>query len=497
MFRIVMKKIILFSLILFITRSASALDIIKPNVAGMFYPSDQDKLRQMVDDFIDKAEIKPIDGDIKLIICPHAGYIYSGGVAGYAYKAVKGKDFKTVVIIAPSHNTGFDGISIYESGIFRTLLGDIPVDEELAKKFIQYDKKIYFYPKAFQKEHSLEVELPFLKEALKDFKVVPMIFGYPSFENSKILGKALTDILKERSDVLVVVSTDMSHYHSYAEALKLDKQSIEKVKNLDFKGLFKALENGGCELCGSGGVIAGLIYCSDSGIETAEILKYANSGDVTGDKDAVVGYFSAVFYKAKKDNDAKSEKNIMPQNSELSAAQRKRLLEIARKSIESYVKDRKKIKLEETDPALSKIQGAFVTLNEGGELRGCIGQIEGAQPLYQAVSNMAIEAATGDPRFMPVTEKELSKIHIEISVLSPLEKVAGADKIILGKHGVIVRRGFRSGVFLPQVATQTNWSKEEFLGYLCAHKAGLPEDAWKDKNTELYVFTAEVFGEEK
>lgn len=179
----------------------------------------------------------------------------------------------------------------------------------------------------------------------------------------------------------------------------------------------------------------------------------------------------------------------------LNKNQRKKLLELARSSIETYLKTGKKIEINVTDPVLTKVMGAFVTLEKAGQLRGCIGSIIGRTPLYLTIRDMAVEAAVDDPRFTPLGLPELAEVEIEISVLSPLERVDSADKIQLGAHGVMVKRGFNSGVFLPQVATQTGWSKEEFLSNLCAHKAGLAADAWKDKTTELYVFTAEVFSE--
>jgi AmmeMemoRadiSam system protein A len=179
----------------------------------------------------------------------------------------------------------------------------------------------------------------------------------------------------------------------------------------------------------------------------------------------------------------------------LTKEQRKKLLGLARNSIETYLTTGRKLEVSETDPLLLQNMGAFVTLHKAGELRGCIGNIVGQQPLYLTVRDMAVEAATGDPRFPAVAAGEMEDIEIEISALSPLEKVSSADKIELGRHGVIVRRGSRSGVYLPQVATETGWSKEEFLSSLCAHKAGLPADAWKDNSTELYIFSAEVFSE--
>ncbi|MCX5713054.1 MAG: AmmeMemoRadiSam system protein A [Candidatus Omnitrophica bacterium] len=170
---------------------------------------------------------------------------------------------------------------------------------------------------------------------------------------------------------------------------------------------------------------------------------------------------------------------------------------IARNSIETYLRSGKKLGMNESDPVLSKELGCFVTLHEKGELRGCIGNMTGRQPLYLAVRDMAIESATGDPRFAQVSLSELKDIDIEISVLSPLEKVKSIDDIQMLKHGVLVKCGYNSGVFLPQVAQETGWSKEEFLSQLCSQKAGLKADAWKDKNTELYVFTAEIFSEKE
>jgi len=179
----------------------------------------------------------------------------------------------------------------------------------------------------------------------------------------------------------------------------------------------------------------------------------------------------------------------------LNTQQKKKLLEIARMAIQSYLQTRKKIQVSESDKILNQKTGAFVTLNKNKKLRGCIGNLIGTELLYLTVRDMAIEAAVDDPRFPAVNEAELKEIEIEISVLSPLEKVPSAERIELGKHGVLVRKGGHSGVFLPQVAIETGWSKEEFLSYLCAHKAGLSKDAWKDKDTEIYIFTAEVFSE--
>lgn len=165
-------------------------------------------------------------------------------------------------------------------------------------------------------------------------------------------------------------------------------------------------------------------------------------------------------------------------------------------SIEAEVRGQPKPKFTPLTPKLAELRGVFVTLKEHGDLRGCIGYIEGIKPLYLAVAEMAVAAAVGDPRFPEVTENELPELEYEISVLTPKRQIDKPEDFIPGRHGIIVQRGGRSGVFLPQVAAEEGWDRETTLSYLCLHKAGLPANAWKDKETKLFVFEAEVMDEE-
>jgi AmmeMemoRadiSam system protein A len=296
--------------------------------------------------------------------------------------------------------------------------------------------------------------------------------------------------LGQKRKCLLVVSTDLSHYHGSEEAGKMDKLVISYISNLDSRGLYAAAEAKKTEACGLLPLVTGLLYAKEVGCREARIFKYATSGEASGDYAKVVGYVSAAIYK--EDNAVKTDKGEVAM---LDQKQRKRLLEIARNSISTYLKTGGRLELTEKDPKLLAAGGAFVTLHERGELRGCIGNLIGTEPLYLTVRDMAQEAAVGDPRFEPVKVAELSSIEIEISVLSPMQRVVSVDEIELGTHGVLIKRDLRSGVFLPQVATETGWSKEEFLSTLCSQKAGLPPDAWKDKDTQIYVFSAEVFSE--
>jgi AmmeMemoRadiSam system protein B/AmmeMemoRadiSam system protein A len=490
------RKLIIFSFLLFtfsFSNSACADDLKQPNVSGQFYPADPAELSQAVDAYLQAATPEPFAGDILALICPHAGYGYSGSVAAFGYKLIKGASYKTIVILAPSHSYGFTGASVYPAGKFRTPLGDLEVDSEFAGKLINRDKEINFEPAAFAREHAVEVQLPFLQRALKDFKIVPIVMGDCTLSLCQRLAEMLKGAIGERKDVLVIVSSDLYHGYDYDEAEASDNLTLEFVKKMDAEGLYYGLREDKAQMCGGFSAVCAILLSKQLGYNKSELLRHTNSAEVTGRKIKgtwTVGYASCVIGQEKNQLSQDKEKNMLDTN------QRKRLLEIARSSIENYLKTGKKLEVSEPDPVLTKNMGAFVTLHERGELRGCIGNLAGTGPLYLTVRDMAVEAATGDPRFPPLPLKELKDIDIEISALSPLERVDSADKIELGRHGVLVRRGFNSGVFLPQVATESGWSKEEFLSYLCAHKAGLPPDAWKDKSTELYIFSAEVFSEQ-
>jgi len=235
------------------------------------------------------------------------------------------------------------------------------------------------------------------------------------------------------------------------------------------------------------------------GANKISILKYATSADSTGDTSSVVGYSSVIIYKSSVDGDLASGKEKMENDMKelLNAEEKKRLLQIARETLNAYVNKGEKLVISEDSRALNKEMGAFVTLHKRGQLRGCIGNIVGRGPLCQTVSDMAIQASTQDPRFSPVAPEELDEIDLEISVLSPLKKIDDPEEIIMGKHGVLVKSGFRSGVYLPQVAVETGWNREEFMNSLCMHKAGISKESWKNKTCDIYIFSAEVFGEKE
>ncbi len=441
----------------------------------------------MLDKMLERPGVNSIPGEILLLISPHAGYGYSGQTAAYGYKLIRGKPYKTVVIIGTSHHKLFSGAAVYPRGAFETRLGMSKIDDEFVNDLISSGPEIIVDEAAFDGEHSVEVQLPFLQRVLGDFKIVPVVLGDCSLDSCKKIASSFKEAINGRKDVLLVVSTDLYHGYDIKEADQVDMSTLELIEKMDYEGLYYSLRDAKAQACGGLAVVIALNIAKDTGYDKVKVLDHTNSAVVTGETVNgrwTVGYASVVVYNPKGE-------------SMLNNQQRKKLLEIARASINTYLDAGKKMDINETDPVLKQEMGAFVTLNKHGELRGCIGNLSAREPLYLTVRNMAVEAAVDDPRFKPLTLLEFKDVEIEISVLSPLKKVDSADKIELGKHGVLVRKGYQSGVFLPQVATETGWSKEEFLNNLCAHKAGLPQDAWKNKDTELYIFNAEVFSEKE
>jgi AmmeMemoRadiSam system protein B/AmmeMemoRadiSam system protein A len=465
---------------------AKADTVKKARFAGAFYPADPGELSRMINGFLEQADPLPFSGEIFALICPHAGYGYSGETAAYGYRLLRGREYKTVVILGVSHQFPLTGASIYPEGVFMTPLGGVSVDNEFTSKLLGRMKEVRFVPEAFDEEHSVEVQIPFLQVVLNDFKIVPIVMGDCSFVTLQNLASLLNEAIGQRKDVLVVVSTDLYHGYDFQELEAVDAVTLGYVKNFDAIGLYRSLVNGGAQMCGGMGVVTALLLANDLGHQKAVVLKHTSSAEVAGRR--IKGVWTVGYASCLLDNE-KGESQMFTKE------QKKALLHLARASLKEYLDSHQKIDVEEDDPSFQQHLGAFVTLREHGELRGCIGNLVSKQPLYATIRDMAVEAGTGDPRFLPVRKDELPSIEIEISVLSPLEKIDDVKKIRLGEHGVLVRSGFHSGVFLPQVASETGWTKEEFLSALCSQKAGLPPDAWKDKSTDLYIFTAEVFSE--
>jgi hypothetical protein len=266
----------------------------QPAVAGAFYDADPGVLRRHVDSLLDQARGTTVKGSIKGLVSPHAGYMYSGSTAAVGYRLLRGKSYDAVILVGPSHREFFTGASIYPGDSYRTPLGDVPVHKEMRDELVKEGGTIMLSDAGHRGEHCLEVQLPFLQRVLGEFSIVPIIIGNQRREFCLALGNALAKAASRRN-VLLVASSDLSHYHPYDEAVKLDRQVIGLVEALDEKTMMDQIEEERIEACGGGPVVSVMHAAKLLGANRSQVLFYCNSGDVTGDKDAVVGYLSAAF----------------------------------------------------------------------------------------------------------------------------------------------------------------------------------------------------------
>ena len=270
-------------------------DIRPASVAGTWYPASADRLGREVDAYIAGATIDPVPAPIA-IVAPHAGLKYSGPVAAFGYKAVSRQRYAAAVLVGPSHFVGFSGVSIWPRGAWETPFGPVHVDEELAGRLAAASPQIAERPQAHGREHSLEMQLPFVAHLLPGVPIVPMVMGHQSRETAFGLGDALARVLDGRTDVLMVASSDLSHFEDAQTAARMDSVVVDHVERIDADGLMQALEKEPHHACGGGPMVAVLRAARQLGATSARILKYGDSGDVSGDKSSVVGYMAAAIW---------------------------------------------------------------------------------------------------------------------------------------------------------------------------------------------------------
>ena len=471
----------------------------QPAVAGQFYPADAETLTAIVEGFLDSASTRA-DRPVQAVIVPHAGYVFSGAVAAEAYAGISpAAVYERIFIIGPGHREAFRGAAVDGSSeVYSMPLGDVSVDTRTCLELAAADSVFHNRRKPFEKEHCLEVQIPFLQVRLKRMPpIVPVII---SSVDGNDLGR-IVRVLKPyfTQENLFVISSDFSHYPSYDDACKVDRAtgdailsgSVEEFLNTLLDNARQRIPGLATSACGQLPIAALLMMME--GREDLEIrhLDYRNSGDSQyGDKDGVVGYhaFTVVYKEPVRQEDSESGFALTDQEKAI-------LLETARRSIETAFEGKYWLPSDtQLTQTLKAECGAFVTLHLHGRLRGCIGNIVGVRPLYKTVAEMARAAAFEDDRFRPLTREELEQVHIEISVLSPLRQISSPDEIVLGRDGVLMVKDGRSGTFLPQVADETGWTREEFLGHCARDKAGIGWNGWKD--ADLYVYQAEVFDEQ-
>ncbi len=467
-----------------------------PAVANSFYPSNPTELSQLIDEYLEQATPVGSDGDLCVLLVPHAGYRYSGSVAAEGYKQIEGKSYEKVFLLGTSHHATFNYAAVDRSNAWKTPLGKVLLDNELIEGLVTSTNIITVNESVHKSEHSLEVQVPFLQKCLDNkekkpsFKIIPILLGSISQDREEEISKVLTSHIDEKT--LLVVSSDLSHYPSYEDAQEIDRKTTSAILTGDphkfsqtiRKLSSKQIPNLATCACGESAIRVGMRVAENIGATDIRLLKYLNSGDITSSRDRVVGYAAVGFF-------AEGESNT----TEFSSNQKKKLLKMARRTLETEVAENRNFEADVKDPALEKELGAFITLKKDGQLRGCMGVFNPEKPLWKVVQEQTTAAAKKDPRFPPVQLEEISDIEIEISVLSPPQKISDPNQIELGKDGVMVKRGNKGGTFLPQVAIETGWDLETFLCQLCTRKAGLYKDAWKDLETEIYTYNAEVFSE--
>jgi len=474
-----------------------------PAVAGQFYPADANMLEQAIKKYIEDAVPSIAEKPIALVL-PHAGYIYSGQICADGYRQAMSQKYETVVILGTNHTSpDFNKISVYAHGAFKTPLGEAKIDETVAAALLAKDADCKENIEVHQREHSIEVQLPFIQALFPSAMIVPVIIGQPDLAMCTHFGQTLAQCLKNRL-ALIVASSDLSHYPSYEDAIRVDRQTLDAIAGMDaasFKSRVKAplgesIQNLLTCACGEGPILACMTAAKQLGATHGIVLSYANSGDVSvGSQSRVVGYGSVALVGGPGKSTATTQQLKAPSSAatELQNSEKKLLLAFARETIQRYLTTGTTPLARGFTARLRVPQGAFVTLTKHGELRGCIGRIPADFELGKTVGTMALEAAFNDVRFGPLTLRELPEVEIEISALTPMKSIEKASQIRVGKDGVVLVKAGRSAVFLPQVATEQHWGRDELLDHLCV-KAGLAEGCW-EKGAKLSVFQAEVFSE--
>lgn len=485
-------------------------------VAGQFYPAAADSLRQEVADCYRRsadsaAAVRTAAAQgkivVRAVVVPHAGYVFSGAVAATAFSSIPAEArYDHIFLLGPSHHVAFDGASVCNAfDAYQTPLGPVAVDRALCDRLIHDNDHLVYLPSAHDREHCLEVQLPFLQQHLHHLPpIVPIILGTQHLDRLKEIADALRPYFTDRN--LFVISSDFCHYPDYADALTVDGNSGEALESGRLDKFIAALQknesmrihNLYTSACGQSAIAVLLLLAADStGALAAPFamhhLTYCNSGDSPyGGKDQVVGYHAfALTATVSSQHDGRGSSQSADKDKDqedfLSAADKEQLLNVAWNAIAPARLHR----VVTPTAVFARKLGVFVTLTEGGRLRGCIGHFGEDIPLGDITQEMAHAAAFEDPRFPSLSEDELDGIDIEISVLTPLQRIHDVKEFHYGRQGIYMRKGWRSGTFLPQVAEEVNWTKEEFLGHCAQDKAGIGWDGWK--TAELYTYEAVRF----
>jgi AmmeMemoRadiSam system protein B/AmmeMemoRadiSam system protein A len=417
-----------------------------PVVSGTFYPASLSQLKARIEGMVDEKAVKE---EIIGLISPHAGYIYSGPVAGAVISRIKFKD--TFIILGPNHTGIGKPCSIMTEGIWKTPLGEVEIDSELGKQILATSSYLQEDYAAHEFEHSIEVQLPFLQYFKPDIKLVPIILAYSNGAIYKEIGREIAKAVKDLNrEVVIIASSDMTHYEPQESAQRKDTQAIEAILDLNEDELLKRVDELNITMCGYAPTVSLISAARELVATGAELVKYQTSGDTTGDYSNVVGYAGIVITR------------MSP------------LVRLAKKTVETYVKEGKTPRLKKPIPEMSQRAGVFVSIHKFGELRGCIGTIEPQEDnVAEEIITNAISSATRDPRFPPVAPNELKDLTYSVDVLTSPEPVESKDQLDAQKYGVIVESGFERGLLLPDLA---GVDSVDLQIEICRLKAGIAPD---------------------
>ena len=420
----------------------------QPAVAGQFYPDSPDELRATIAGLVSQEAVKE---EVIGLVSPHAGYIYSGAVAGAVISRIMFKD--TFVIMGPNHTGMGRPFSIMTQGKWQTPLGEVAIDSELARQILAESSYLEEDSAAHEYEHSIEVQLPFLQYFRPDVKLVPIVLSHATSDAYKEIGRGMARSIRELNrEVVIMASSDMTHFEPQESAEKKDKQAISAILDLDEDELLKRVGRLNISMCGYAPVVSLISAAKELGAKTAELIRYQTSGDTSGDYSRVVGYAGIIIMG----------KEISP------------LAKLAKEAVETYVRQGKDYQPPQLTPEMRKRAGVFVSIKKAGRLRGCIGTFEPCcENVAQETVTNAISSATGDPRFPPVAPDELEQLSYSVDVLTQPEPVESKDQLDAKKYGVIVEAGLRRGLLLPDLEGVD--SVEQQIS-ICRQKAGIESD---------------------
>ncbi len=427
-----------------------------PAVAGQFYPASASQLKTMIEELVGGKAVKE---EVIGVVSPHAGYVYSGPVAAAVMSRIQLKD--TAIIMGPNHTGRGKPLSIMTEGAWSTPLGEVKIDSELGGRLLARSSYLQEDSAAHQFEHSLEVQVPFLQYFKSDIKIVPIVFSFATGSVYRQIGRDIARVIKDlKREVVIIASSDMTHYEPQESAQRKDNQAIEAILELNEDKLLARIEELDITMCGYAPTVSLISAAKELGAREAELVRYQTSGDTTGDYSSVVGYAGIIIKKAA----------IHP------------LAKLARETVETYAREHKVYKPRELTPEMKEQAGVFVSIHKPGGLRGCIGTFEPTQKnVAEEIITNAISSATRDPRFPPITPGELDDLDYSVDVLSKPEPVASQDQLDAKKYGVIVEAGFRRGLLLPDLE---GVDTVDYQIDICRQKAGI----MPDEPVKLYRF---------